>query len=158
MRRPLPLPLALRAPRLVLRNRQRTVRIALSWLRRFADAARRHCPWRAAVCGSLEEVEITLVSDRIMAGLHRDFMGLAGPTDVLTFHHGEIVISAETAQTNARRYRQSLEREIALYTVHGLLHLNGFEDTTSRGAARMRTMQTRLLKACLEELPPPPSL
>ena len=90
-----------------------------------------------------------------MAGIHRRFLGVGGATDVITFQHGEIVIGAQTARANAALHGQSIDEEIALYTVHGLLHLNGFEDATSQGAARMRTVQTRIMRECLTEIPPP---
>lgn len=144
-------------PMITVYNRQRAVQVDLPWLRRFAHralrlATQRIKPRRRAVITHLDEVEVTLVSDRTMAKLHTDFMKLAGPTDVLTFSHGEIVISAETAQANARRYRKRLAHEIALYTVHGLLHLNGFEDATAKGAAEMRAAQTRILHTTLAQL------
>jgi probable rRNA maturation factor len=153
-----PLPRArLAIPIITVYNRQRAVQVDLPWLRRFADralrlAAQRIKPRRHAVMSHLDEVEVTLVSDRTMAKLHTDFMNLPGPTDVLTFSHGEIVISAETAAANARRYRKSVAHEIALYTVHGLLHLNGFEDATASGAAEMRAAQTRILHTTLAQL------
>jgi probable rRNA maturation factor len=72
-----------------------------------------------------EEVTIVLVSDRRMAALHKQFMDIDGPTDVLTFQHGEIFISVETAEQNAAEFSTSVDEEIRLYIVHGLLHLRG---------------------------------
>ena len=104
---------------------------------------------------ALDEVEVVLVSDRTIARVHRDFMNIPGATDVITFEHGEIVMSAETAHHHAKAHGHSIEAELALYTVHGLLHLNGFEDATSRAAARMHRVQDRVLKECLAQLPRP---
>jgi probable rRNA maturation factor len=153
---------ACRAPAIRVFNRQRAVAVDLRWLRRFAPLALDECirhspPPRRAHFFRLQEVEVTLVSDRTMARLHADFMQIPGPTDVLTFQHGEIVISAETARANAGRFRTNVTREIALYTVHGLLHLNGFEDATARGAAKMRATQSRILNATFAQLAAPPS-
>jgi probable rRNA maturation factor len=137
------------------------VPVDLRWLRRFARAALLHCLTmirprrRSSVLGKLAEIEVTLVSDRTIAKVHAAFMKVDGPTDVLTFPHGEVVISAATARANAARFRTTPAREIALYTVHGLLHLNGFEDATARGAAEMRAAQTRILNATLAQLAPP---
>ncbi len=61
-----------------------------------------------------------------MAALHLQFMNIAGPTDVLTFQHGEIVISVETAQENAVRFGHEVEAEIRLYLVHGYPPFVGF--------------------------------
>jgi probable rRNA maturation factor len=81
-----------------------------------------------------------------MALLHRKFLRQAGPTDVLTFQHGEIFISVETARRNARAFGNSLRRELKLYIVHGLLHLHGFDDQTPCEARRMKTAQEKILR------------
>lgn len=80
-----------------------------------------------------------------MSRLHREFLGKTGPTDVLTFQHGEIFISIETAKRHARAFGNSLLRELQLYIVHGLLHLNGFDDRTQPGARRMEELQAKIL-------------
>jgi probable rRNA maturation factor len=140
-------------------NRQRQVRFDLPWLRRCAELALEKCRTESAdgrhALRALPEVEVTIVSDATIARVHRDFMDLEGPTDVITFEHGEIVISAETARANAIAYGQTLEAELALYTIHGLLHLNGFDDTTRAAATQMRRVQHRLLLSCLAQHPPP---
>ena len=51
-----------------------------------------------------------------------------GPTDVITFEHGEIIVSATTAERQARREDETLDRELARYIIHGVLHLNGHLD------------------------------
>ena len=94
---------------------------------------------------ALREVSILIISDRRMASLHRRFMNESGPTDVITFQHGEIFISAETAQRNARKFRNKLDRELRLYTVHGLLHLHGFDDRDPASARKMQAVQERVL-------------
>jgi len=85
--------------------------------------------------------------------VHRDFMNIPGPTDVITFAHGEIIISPETAQENAALYGRSLDEELARYLVHGLLHLSGYEDQTPEEAARMHALQERLLAECIAGSP-----
>jgi probable rRNA maturation factor len=91
------------------------------------------------------EVSVVLVSDRRMAELHQRFLNEPGPTDVITFQHGEIVISAETAKRQARAFRTSMELELRLYLVHGVLHLCGFDDKTAAGAAEMQRLQEKLV-------------
>ena len=140
-------------------NRQRAVPVQLAWLRRFAEVALEKCARRSGdgrfALAQIPEVEVAIVSDRVIARVHREFMGLPGATDVITFAHGEIVMSAPTAQRHARDFGHSTDCELALYTIHGLLHLNGYEDHTARAAARMRRTQDRLLRACLALRPPP---
>jgi len=140
-------------------NRQRAVPVNLSWLRRFSGVALekcvRHCADKRFALAQLPEIEVAIVSDRVIARVHRDFMGIPGATDVITFAHGEIVMSAQTAQAHARDHGHPTDEELALYTIHGLLHLNGYEDTTARDAARMRATQNRVLRACLASVPAP---
>lgn len=142
---------------IILQNRQRALPLNVAWLRQLAPLALKKCREQSAdgkfALKSLEEISVAIVSDRTIAGLHVEFMGIPGPTDVLTFEHGEIVMSAQTAALHAIDYGHCLEQELALYTIHGLLHLNGFEDANSRDAARMQKVQTRLLKECLSQLP-----
>ena len=76
-------------------------------------------------------------------------MNIPGATDVITFDHGEIVISAETALENSRIHGKTLEEELALYMIHGLLHLKGFDDKESGAAAEMDREQQRILAQCL---------
>ena len=140
-------------------NRQRTVPVDLAWLRRFAEVAlekcARHSADRRFALTQLAEIEVAVVSDRTIARVHREFMGIPGATDVITFAHGEIVMSAPTAQRYAREYGHTTNHELALYTVHGLLHLNGYEDARTRDAARMHRTQDRVLRACLALTTPP---
>lgn len=146
-----------RLPRLVLLNRQRRVPFDLPWLQQAATLALPEC----AACsedgrfalGALEEIVVAIVSDLRIAEIHRDFMGIEGPTDVITFDHGEIVVSAETARLHARHYHHPIECEMALYTIHGFLHLNGFDDLAPAPAARMRRTQSRILRHILKHLP-----
>ena len=91
---------------------------------------------------------VWLISDRRMAQLHRKFMHRTGPTDVLTFQHGEIFISVETANRHARAFGNSLASELRLYIVHGLLHLHGCDDQTQTSARKMHKMQEKILRDC----------
>ncbi len=141
---------------ITLRNLQRRVRLDLPWLRRFAPVALEEC-LRVSSVGrptlrEMEEISVAIVSDRRIAQLHVEFMGIAGPTDVLTFDHGDIVISAETARSYAAEYQQPVDHEIARYIIHGLLHLNGFDDHEPRARRRMHSVQERVLRACLQRI------
>jgi probable rRNA maturation factor len=143
--------------KITVHNHQRTLRVRLAWLRRFAEVAFGLCAEHSDdgrfALRALDEIEVSIVSDRAIAEVHERFMSIPGPTDVITFEHGEIVMSAQTAEVYAAQYGHPLDHELALYIIHGLLHLNGYEDTTARGAARMRRLQQRLLRACLAQVP-----
>ena len=136
-------------PRVTVRNLQRAVHVNVSALRKGADEILRLVlgirQKEATQLEQLDEVSILLISDRRMAALHRQFLHQAGPTDVITFDHGEIFISAETARRQARQFGNSLPRELQLYIAHGFLHLHGFDDRTARDAHRMKQAQKKIL-------------
>lgn len=139
----------LRELAITVHNRQRAVRVSVAALQRFAQLALREClkiP-RIKLSGltSLTGLSVILVSNRRMAELHRRFLHLPGPTDVITFQHGEIFISTETARAHARRFGNSLEGELRLYIAHGLLHLHGFDDKKHADAAEMERAQKKLV-------------
>ena len=139
-------------------NRQRALRVNLPWLRRIAEVALEECLPHSAdgrfALGNLEEVEVSIVSDRVIADVHRRFMNIRGATDVITFEHGEIIMSAQTARDYGASYGHSVDEELALYIIHGLLHLNGYEDETAKEAAAMGRVQDRILRACFQSAPP----
>ncbi len=140
-------------------NHQRSVRLHLPWLRPFARVALEQClPCSDDARFALRaapEIEVAIVSDRAIARVHRDFMGIAGATDVITFAHGELVIAAGVARAQAREFSHSIEEEIGLYIIHGLLHLNGFDDRTAAARGRMERAQARVMKTCLKRLSRP---
>ena len=156
------------SPRISVRNLQRKIRINVGELENFAAMAVQRCvqlrKQKRTDLRSLPEVFIWLISDRRMALLHRQFLGKTGPTDVLTFQHGEIFVSVETARRHARVFgeedarrgrrvhgeRNPLTLELKLYIVHGLLHLHGFEDRTQAEARKMKTAQEKILRCALE--------
>ncbi len=90
------------------------------------------------------EISIALVSDDHMATLNETHLDHEGPTDVLTFDlsdrapsadptkppttvDGEIVLSTDTASREAKARDHELDAELALYAVHGMLHLLGYD-------------------------------
>jgi len=135
--------------------------IPLSLLREAALAA-----MRATRCPRGAEVEVALVDDAMISRLNRRFLGHRGPTDVLAFPGepassaartspgdpvsrgpvlGEIVISVERARAQARDAGWTVRREVVLLLVHGLLHLRGYDDHSSRDAGLMRARERVIL-------------
>ena len=139
-------------PKISVRNLQRKISVNVAELERFSNHAVQHSlqlhKRRRTDLRKLSEIFIGLISDRRMALLHRKFLGQSGPTDVLTFQHGEIFISVETARRHARAFGNSLLRELKLYIIHGLLHLHGFDDQTSSEAHKMKASQEKILRMC----------
>lgn len=102
----------------------------LSWLEEalpvaFAEVKQR---WPESELAQLEEVEVSLVDDETLARLHGEFLDDPSPTDVITFPHGEILVSVEMAAVRADEFGKSELGETFLYVIHGLLHLAGFDD------------------------------
>jgi probable rRNA maturation factor len=137
-------------------NRQHSLKVNRSWLGDFASLAVTECLSRpekpCAVLPRLKNIETVIVSDKVITAIHKRFLKEEGATDVITFEHGEIVISAQTAQANAARYGNTLEQEIGLCIIHGLLHLNGYTDAQSADAREMENLQESVLKACQKKL------
>src|SRR6266508_2609626 len=94
-----------RWPCVTVRNLQRKISVNVAELEEFAGNAVQHSlqlqKRKRTDLRKLYEVFVWLISDRRMAVLHRKFMHETGPTDVLTFQHGEIFISVETARRNS---------------------------------------------------------
>lgn len=107
------------------------------------------------VLAQLTELEVTLLSDLEIAGVHGEFLDDPTPTDVITFHHGEILISLETAARQAPLHGFNAADEVTLYLIHGLLHLAGWDDHDPTEAAAMATLQHSLLTAALNAVPMP---
>ena len=136
----------------IVSNNQDAVPIPESWLTTFEDIAPdliRLALARATHDDSplhhLATLEAALVDDLTSARVHREFMDIDGATDVITFHHGEIVIGAEVAIRQATEYNEPPAREILRYLVHGILHLAGHEDTSDHDRALMEKSQEEII-------------
>src|ERR1700745_4182710 len=108
-------------------NRQRKFQVPVGELLTFAEQL---VPLVSKPGRNLipEEILVVLVSDRKISAIHEQFMGIASATDVITFQHGEILISVETAARQAIEYESGLVPELRVYIAHGLLHLAGYDD------------------------------
>lgn len=139
-------------PSITIRNAQRRILLSTRELQRFAGIACK-LVWRSSrrksEIASLSQIYILIVSDRRMVALHKKFCGIADATDVLTFQHGEIVISADTAARQARIFHTNLTAEVQLYVLHGLLHLAGFDDATRFKRRQMHRLQKKLMTTVL---------
>ena len=103
----------------------------------------------------LTELSLALVGDARMSALHRQFLNIPGPTDVLTFPldtdargrviAGEVVICVPEARRRAAREGTEVRKELLLYALHGLLHLAGFNDSTELGFRAMHRKEDDIL-------------
>jgi probable rRNA maturation factor len=99
-------------------------------------------------------ISIALVDNATIHAINRTHLGHDWPTDVITFPladpedpvlAAELVISAEMACTAARDIGTHPSDELALYVVHGLLHLCGFDDHAAAARRRMQMREEELL-------------
>ena len=140
-------------PELIVGNNQVRTEIPEAWLTALekggALAAKEilasHLATGDAPLPEHECVEVALVDDETSARVHEQFMGIEGETDVITFHHGEIVIGVEVAFRQAAENGEPPLRELFRYIVHGLLHLAGHEDEEADDRQRMEAAQEPLV-------------
>lgn len=133
----------------------------------FEDAVRavfqQHQPelWDAA------DLSILLTDDPTLQELNQQFMGIDAPTDVLSFpaeeidpetnrpYLGDIAISYARAFAQAQAGGHSVAHELQLLTVHGVLHLLGYDHAEPEEKTRMWQAQSSVLAALGVPLSPP---
>ena len=105
------------------------------------------------------EVSVLLTDDKLIAELNKEYRSIDSPTDVLAFPMldndvnnpvgsiilGDVVISLETAERQAIAENHSFEKEVASLTVHGVLHLLGYDHHTTKDATEMFNRQNEIL-------------
>lgn len=106
----------------------------------------------ARVVGRREDdaVSLLLTDDAEIARLHGVFLGDPTETDVISFDidaTAEVVVNVDRAAREATRRGVSRADELALYVVHGVLHVCGFDDIEQEARARMRIAEREVLVA-----------
>ena len=98
-------------------------------------------------------VEILLAGDATLQRLNRHFRGKDKATDVLSFpaakefgegHAGDLAISLQTAQRQAEEHGHSLDDEVRVLLLHGLLHLAGMDHEVDAGEMAAREAELRI--------------
>jgi probable rRNA maturation factor len=132
----------------VLLNRQRRRAVPRRRLVRLLREA-------ARALGVGGELVLVLTGDRAVRALNARFRGKDRPTDVLSFPGGaepgalgDVVISVETAEGNARQQGRTLSRELLVLSLHGFLHVLGYDHETDDGT--MDRLERRLRRRLLE--------
>jgi probable rRNA maturation factor len=103
------------------------------------------------------ELSLALVTNKEIENLNRKFRNKPAPTDVLSFPAddypegrflGDVVISVEKAEEQAKSCGWTLEEEIERLLIHGTLHLLGYDHEKSRKEAEvMRALERKLARA-----------
>jgi len=132
---------------IVLLDRQRRRRVSPARLRRVLVGA-------ASALRVKGEMSLVLAGDRLLRRLNRTYRGKDRPTDVLSFPGGggeaglgDVVISVETAERNARGLGRTLGQELDVLALHGFLHVLGYDHETDDGT--MDRLERRLRKRLL---------
>jgi len=110
-----------------------------------------------------DEVSIMFVSDEEMKYYNQTYRGVPEPTDVLSFplegltpegkrNLGDIIVSLETASRQAEELGHSLELEVKILLIHGLIHLLGYDHTTDQG--EMEAKEREILRRLEEDSQP----
>lgn len=111
------------------------------------------------------EVTVLLADDEMIRQLNRDYRGMDQATDVLSFAYienideepdyqgfgedetlGDIIISLERAERQAREYGHTLTREVGFLTAHGMLHLAGYDHQQPEEEIIMRQKEEEILQ------------
>ena len=124
-------------------------------------AARRLGPWLRGLVGALapeaDTLSILFTSDREMRRLNRTWRDRDRPTDVLSFpgeetpegrHLGDVAIAVPTARRQAAAAGHSVERELRVLTLHGVLHCLGHDHETDDGT--MERLEKRLRRKWID--------
>jgi probable rRNA maturation factor len=98
-------------------------------------------------------ISVAIVDDAAIRPLNARYLGHDDATDVLSFvleqedHRleGEVIVSAETAQSTAARFGWRADDELLLYVIHGTLHLVGYDDLTDEALPVMRARERHYL-------------
>jgi probable rRNA maturation factor len=100
------------------------------------------------------EISVAFVDNPTIHRLNKRYLNHDEPTDVLSFPlsdasarklAGELVVGVEVAKEQAERRGHDVQAELALYVIHGLLHLCGYDDKSDVTAARMRERERHYL-------------
>lgn len=110
-----------------------------------------------------DDIAVSIVDNDTIRGMNEQFLSHQGPTDVITFDYredddddgprtaGEIIVSSDFAAAAATEFGNTVSAELALYVVHGLLHLSGCDDHEEADRVEMRRRESECLAALAEQ-------
>jgi len=146
-----------------LQSSPNDISIISTWLEKAADQS---ISYSKAHPNS--DLTLLITDDKTMQELNLDYLGIDAPTDVLAFpagdldpdsqtvYLGDVVISYPRAVAQSQGAGHSLEDELALLVVHGVLHLLGYDHTAPGEKAAMWAVQAQILEklGALNIVPP----
>ncbi len=120
---------------------------------RRVPSARKFRRWVAAAMRDDARITVRLVALAEGRSLNREYRGKDYATNVLTFvledgppYHGDLALCAPIVSREAREQGKDVIAHYAHLTVHGVLHLQGYEHERGPEAVEMEKLETRILK------------
>ena len=142
---------------ILIKNQQKTIKINQRKIREIVKKALQFLK-----VDEKTEVSILFTDDKFIRSLNNKYRGIDKSTDVLSFSLwegsvktpesesdkllGDIIISVETAQRQADNLNHSMEKELTVLLIHGLLHLTGYAHEEDKDYKIMREKETEILK------------
>jgi len=139
-------------------NNQQKIKISRSKLQELI----RYVLAQEGVNDQKTEISVLLVDNARIRELNRKYLGHNRITDVISFRMkdgpfskvhpeilGDVIVSVEQARSQAKKYKHRFQEEFWLYIVHGVQHLLGYVDSTSRKAIMMNKRGEELLRSWL---------
>jgi probable rRNA maturation factor len=107
------------------------------------------------------DVSVVIINDLAMTKLNKQFRKINKPTDVLSFREqdssfkdesfiGELFIDLNQIKRQAKKLNNTINWELAFITIHGALHLLGYEDETKKGQLKMEELGYKLINQVIK--------
>jgi probable rRNA maturation factor len=136
-----------KSPRIHLSNRQKDLKIYLPAITKIVLSV---LELEKIFC---HEVSVYFVTEKEISALHARFFDDPSPTDCISFPIdgevlGDVFVCPQTAIHYANSHKLNRYEELALYIIHGLLHLIGYEDTEPAKKRCMRKKEKKCMAHC----------
>ena len=134
-------------------------------LRVFADECKSSKGKKKKLLSKMNLINIRIVTNLAIRKMNRTYFGIDAPTDVISFSYlddpevirgqkeddakgaaGDVMVSYEMAGSQCKLYKNSFPREIALYIIHGILHVFGYDDINALSKKKMWSKQDHYMK------------
>ena len=142
---------------ILIKNQQKIIKISQQKIKRIIKKVLQYLK-----VDEETEISILFTDDKFIRSLNNKYRGIDKPTDVLSFSLqagavkypevesnkllGDIIISVETAQRQADNLKHSIEKELTVLLIHGLLHLTGYDHEKDKDYKIMREKEIEILK------------
>jgi probable rRNA maturation factor len=142
---------------ILIKNQQKIIKINQRKTKRIIKKVLQHLK-----VDDKNEISVLFTDDNFIRSLNNKYRGIDKPTDVLSFSLqegavkslkiesnillGDIIISVETAQRQADTLNHSMEKELTVLLIHGLLHLIGYDHKKDKDYKIMQEKESEILK------------